>query len=157
MGRKKGSPFQGVDCENVYNDTDSFSAVYHSQITSPAFMALSDEAKVMLMICKDTRRFYMRRYGGTFPDAIRDDPLCFYMNRGLLRAYGRNNPNKNQRALQELVRYGFIRVVELGWNTRTKNIYRYSQRWKKLKEGETVKLEGKDLAFCTPRPKRADS
>ena len=156
MGRKKGSPFQDVDCENVYNSTDSFSPVYHSQITSPAYMALSDEAKVLLMICRDTRRFYMRREGGTYPDAIRDDPKMFYMNRALLKTYGRNNPNKNRRALQELVRYGFIRVVELGWTCRQKNVYRYTQRWKYLKEGETVKLEGKDLAFCTTRTKKAD-
>lgn len=162
MGKKSKNPFTEVDVEYTYRG-QNFSVMYHDQITSPAYMALSDSAKVMLQICKDTRRFYMKKEGGTYPNAIpyrkgenivTDDPTAFYMNRALLKLYGRSNPNRARADLQQLVRYGFITVLQLGCNTRTKNIYQYSNKWQGLKEGEQVELKGNDLAFCTYHPRK---
>ena len=157
--KKSRNPFAAVDVHKIY-DGVAFNQVYHEQIVSPAYMALTDSAKVLLQICKDTRRFYIKKEGGTYPNAIpykkggntiTDDPTAFYMNRALLRQYGRNNPNKARADLQQLVRYGFITVLQLGHNTRTKNIYQYSNKWQGLKAGEQVELKGNDLAFCTSR------
>ena len=157
MGRKKRAenPYSDFDVLNPYADK-SFFQMYHSQITSPAYMALSDGAKVLLLICKDVRRYSTAgRQGEFYPNAPRNDPKCFYLNRALLRMYGGgwSSPNKARRCLIELVQYGFIEVVELGTFTRTKNIYRFSGRWKKLGEGQTVELKGLDKTFCTIQKK----
>ena len=44
--------------------------------------------------------------------------------------------NNNGRAwrldLAALINYGFINLAESGWTTRTKNVYRFSDRWKKI-------------------------
>lgn len=151
---KSKNPFTKVDVEYTYHG-QNFHVMYHDMITSPAYMALSDSAKVMLQICRDTRRFYTAgKEGEHYPNAIDDDVLQFYMNRAVLKKYGRNNPNKAHRDLQELVKYGFIEVVTLGEKARMKNVYRYSNRWQKLKEGETAQLTSNEQYFCTYHPRK---
>ncbi len=156
MKRKKnGNPFRDVDCENPYRDT-AFTQTYHSQLMHPAYQTLSDGAKTLLMICKDCRRYSIAgKQGEFYPNAPKNDPLCFYMNRALLRMYGGgwSSPNKFRRCMTELIIHGFVTVVETGWTSRTKSIYRFSGAWMKLQEGETIDPVGASLQFIQGRKK----
>lgn len=155
MGRRKTkNPFADIDSTNTYSRHESFAPMYHSQLVSPAYMELSDSAKALLTVCKDVRRFSLSRtQGGSYPQAPKDDPLCFYMNRALVKQYGSGwtSPNKFMRAMRELVLHGFVEVVEIGSTTRTKNIYRFSTKWQKLKPDERITPEGADKIFLTPK------
>lgn len=70
------------------------------------------------------------------------DELTFNFNRGKWLnnpKFGKNNyklfksPNDFYKSRDELVRLGFIEVVESGRNTRTKAVYTFSDKWQRIK------------------------
>lgn len=156
MGRKKRgeNPYTRFDCLNEYVDK-SFFQTFHSQLQSPAYMDLTDGAKVLLMICKDCRRYSTAgRQGEFYPNAPRNDPTMFFLNRAVLKMYGWTSPNKFRERMKELILHGFVKCVEDGFFTRTKNVYQFSTEWKHLKAGETIQPEGVNASFLKGHEKR---
>ena len=153
--QKRENLYKQYDCLNPYSTDKSFFQTYHSQIASPAYMDLSDGAKVLLMICKDCRRFSTAgRDGEFFPNAPNNDPTRFYLNHAVLKMYGWSSPNKFRERMKELILHGFVQCLENGWTSRTKNVYQFSTAWKKLKAGETIEPKGANAAFLEKHKRR---
>ena len=156
--KKHGNLFEDIDCVNHYSRSDTFIHMFHSQMLHPSYMALSSGAKELLLILKDMRRFSLAgREGEYYPNAPKNDPICIYANRARLKLYGWNNPNRFRKCMTELILHGFIRVIELGSTTRTKNIYIFSSKWKDLKDGESIKPEGLNKLFIDGRSGKKDA
>ena len=67
-------------------------------------------------------------YGATLKDHP-SNHFCF--NWAMYKKTYKLGTNKNQfvKYRNELIKYGLIELVEYGGNTRTKNIYAYSDKW----------------------------
>ena len=141
MGRKKKSndPYKSIDGFN--GGDSSFTRFYYEMALSPTYQKLSDKAKVTLEMCKLCRKFHQGNY------AIGGDPLKFYFNRELQKRFGLGNPNKVRASMIELVKNGFIEVVECNWNRKCKNVYRYSTKWHLLDEGIEIELSDSSKTF----------
>ena len=142
MGRKKkwSDPFKSVDGAGGKNH--SFARLCETMAFSPTYQKLSDSAKVTLMCCKLCRKFHTRE-----DNIISNDPLKFYFNRELQRRFGLKNPNKCRKSMIELVEAGFIECCFLGWNTREKDIFRFSYKWQWTDRGQEWELSTTSQAF----------
>lgn len=143
MGRKKNNPYIGVDSDGTYKD--SFAPFYFSMVTSEPFMQLSDNAKALLIFCKACRRFHKSDFG------FDDDGLSFYFNREIQKRFGLGNPNRVYKGMRELVSGGFIEIRAVGWNTRTKNVYGFSNQWQRKAKGQDVVLSETSKQFLNGR------
>lgn len=129
----------GKRSKNIYLDIDTseykpaFYMTADDMLLSPAYMSLSDGAVRLLNLIKILRK-YSRK------DPPNGDELNFYCNKAVREMYGWKDPNKFYRCLAELIRWGFVEVVEIGKTTRTKNIYRYSSQWQRTIKGHDVIL-----------------
>lgn len=156
MSKKKNpNPFRFVDgagCNDV-----AFAPIHEAEARSPTYQKLSDSAKVTLMICKLCRQYHIGKDKNDKPRTINGDILCFYFNREIQRRYGLKNPNKVRKSLIELVSNGFIEVVESGWTTRTKSIYRFSSKWQQIDKGQEITFSPAEKAFLMGREKKRGS
>lgn len=99
--------------------------IYASMLNSDNWMKLSNNAKVLYM--------YMKlQYYGQNPKPIPTRQDTFYFNKSLyMEKYGLyKNGAQFTRDKNQLIQYGFIEEIENGHTTRTKNIYRFSDKWK---------------------------
>lgn len=69
-------------------------------------------------------------------------------NKNLIE-FTRGGPNGYEKLLNQrtfykyvnhLIELGFLKCVESGWTTKTKNIYGFSDKWKVYKKGETLEI-----------------
>lgn len=100
--------------------------LYASMLQSKAFKDLSPSAKVLYIYMK------LQLFG---QPAVDDDETIFYFNRALYmsvyKLYTKYEQFKRDRDL--LMQHGLIEEVENGKVTRTKNKYRFSDKWKQWK------------------------
>lgn len=126
MGRK--SKFKPQEFEKLGNSNLS-ATLYASMLQSQAYKSLSNNAKVLYQYMK------LQYYGAKPIEGQAQD--CFYFNKAMYindeehpNSYGLyKNGAQFQRDLKQLVKHGFIEIVECGKTTRTKNIYKFSAKW----------------------------
>ena len=96
--------------------------IYASMLEHPAFKGLSKNARLLYVYMK------LQLYG---QKAIAGkDETCFYFNTALIKKYGLySNMERFRSDRQQLIDAGFIEVDEAGFNTRTKAVYRFSDKW----------------------------
>ena len=116
--RKKYTPqpFESVGGNNLSSN------IYITMLQHPNFIALSNGAKVLYLHMK------AQYYGAK----IIDHPNThFYFNWALYSKTYKLGTNKAQfeKYRNELIKYGFIELVEYGGYSKTKNIYAYSDKW----------------------------
>lgn len=148
MSRKKhNNPFARVDGMNG----GAFCTLSDEQATSRAYMKLSDGAARLLMVCKLCRQYHT----GTDKDgrsrAIQGNILYFYLNRKLAERYGFTNPNRTRAEMIELVRLGFIDVIECNAHRRKKNVYAYCSKWQQY-NGQDIELSNAARTFIQGKP-----
>lgn len=128
--RKKKYRPKSFESTGASNDTSA--NIYDSMLTSAAFIGLKHRQKVLYMYCK--KQYYgTRKPKADYPDIekVQSDE-CFYMNLSLAVKYGLYTRNGNKELyadIKALVDAGFIEVVSSGKNTKTKSIYKFSDRW----------------------------
>ena len=132
MGRKK--KFKPNTWESVGENTLS-ATLYSTMLQSKAYKSLSNNAKVLYTYMK------LQLYGQkNVPDPDGLNRACFYFNKAMWlddkehpESYGLyKNGKQFKRDIDQLVKYGFIDVVEDNHTTRKKNIYSFSYRWKEV-------------------------
>lgn len=123
MSAKK-KRFKPYDC--MKNGESNLSAtLYVSMLESPAYKDLSSSAIRLY------NYMVLQLYG---QQAIDGDELTFFFNRGLYMRYELyKNWSQFARDRKQLIEHGFIEEIENGHNTRTKNKYRFSDKWKNWK------------------------
>lgn len=132
MGKRK-KPYQPKPFESDGRAGDTSANIYVSMLVSPAWKGLSNGAKLLYVYCK--AQYYaekekpLPRYETlTESERVR----CFTMPKEkwatLYELYG--SPNTFLRDMEQLLKGGFIELVENGKTTRTKNVYMLSERWR---------------------------
>lgn len=103
--------------------------LYAEMLQSPAWYQLSNNAKVLYSYMK------LQLYGQKDKPQERQD--CFVFNKAMYtKTYPLfKNGEQFNKHCHELIQYGFIEEVENGHTTRTKNIYRYSDKWQSWEAG----------------------
>ena len=100
--------------------------IYASMMQSEAWSNLTNNARVLYLYMK------LQYYGQkTIPDREQE---CFYFNKALVTKTYQLYTNVNQfyKDKKMLIDNGFIETVENGRNTRTKNVYRFSSKWRDI-------------------------
>lgn len=131
---KNGESFEGSQGKNT---PDVFSRIYQSMLESDAFMDLTHKQQVLYLFCK--LQFYGKRKPERdypeYPELKGEDK--FYFNWALVsdkyRLYPKSSNKNFSVDMHELIDHGFIELIACGKATRTKNIYKYSDRWKSWK------------------------
>ena len=121
MGRRK-TKYVPKSWESVGGNMLSAN-IYVTMLQSKAWMQLSKNAQVLYLYMK------AQYYGAkNLPEHPSTD---FVFNWALASKTYKLYTNAEQfkKDKDMLIEYGFIDLVENGKNTRTKNIYRYSDRW----------------------------
>lgn len=125
MGRRKKEeyirkPFETRIPGRPSETHEKYVALCFTLLSSPAWCQISNGARNLYT-------FMRLQYDGT-----KD---IFNFNRGLW--YQTYHLYKNQAQFykdrQQLVDFGFIEILESGKNTRTKAVYRFSDRWQKIR------------------------
>lgn len=138
MAKKTKNPFAYVD---GLENGKAYALLSMRQAKSKAYIDLSSTAKAVLMAMKLQRQYYTgtdRKTGEK--RAINGNVLEFTFARHEQRLYGYMNPNAVHKAIQELVRNGFVDVVENNGHRKTANVFRFSSAWRLLDEGKEIPL-----------------
>jgi hypothetical protein len=126
-GKKK--TYQKKNYESDCSSSDTSANIYHSMLMSEAWNKLSSKQRVLYLVCKDRLYAQKTKYS---PDP--NDQTKFYLNRALwLKDYELYPPSNEAgfyKDMGALIEYGFIKCIESGATSRTKNIYQYSDKWK---------------------------
>ena len=121
MARKRTYTPRPFECA----DNNRTSAViYASMINSKSWRSLSKNARLLYVYMK------LQLYG---QKSIKDHPESDFIFTWAMgsKTYGLyNNPTQFRKDIEQLTRGGFIEIVEKGKNTRTPNIYRFSDKWR---------------------------
>lgn len=130
---KRKPRYQRKGFESIVSDTSDTSAnIYLSMLVHPNFLALNPKQKTLYLYCKAQ---YYGQSGKKSADAT--DQTKFYFNRELwqneYKLYNKGNERAFYKDIQALIDYGFIRKIESGKCTRTKNIYQLSSEWQQIK------------------------
>ena len=108
---------------NEYNNVLSAN-IYLDMLTSPAWIDTPKNARLLYIYAK------AQFWGVKEHPQNRQD--YFYLNKSLVvdiyKLY--TNTSQFRKDINELIKHGFIELVENGKFTRTKNIYKYSDKWK---------------------------
>lgn len=150
---KYRDPFEQVDS---MGHGVPFARLSDKQALSPTYQHLSNGAKNVLAICKLCRQYHTGYDQNGNTRILKNNPLNFYFNRKIQQRYGLKNPNTTRQYLVELVKAGFLDVVENGSNTRTKNIYRFSFNYLYHDQTPPVQVELSEAAqtFIAGKPKQ---
>lgn len=96
-----------------------------SMLKSPAWMSLKPRAKVLYLYMK------AQYYGVKEKNKPEQNPLYFVFNQAMWKTtyklYTNNKSFYEDR--DQLIEKGFIEIIETGKLTRTKNIYKFSDKW----------------------------
>ena len=123
---RRNKPYEKQTFESNCQHSDTSANIYESMLLSAAWFDLKASAQVLYLACKS--QYYSEKH-----KPISDDKLCFTMNQGKwadkYKLYRKENAKAFYRDMASLIEHGFIDCVESGANTRTKSIYRFSDRW----------------------------
>ena len=145
--KKYDNPYSSVD---GIEKNKPYALISNRQASSPAFMELSGDAVKLLVSLKLSRKYYTGKDKSGVSRAINGDCLCFYWNRELARRNGYRNPNKTLCAMRELVKNGFVEVIENNGHRKKKNVYRFSWRWQQKERGKDLILSDASKLFVDP-------
>ena len=133
MGKKKKERYIPKAFESDGNKSDVSANLYMSMLTSVAWKELSKGAKVLYLYCK--AQYYAEKTK-PLPKcetlSEKEKALCFTMNVSKWKTlYGiyKDNGVQFKKDMDQLLKYGFVDLVECGKTTRTKSIYKFSDRW----------------------------
>lgn len=124
MSRRK-KPYEKKPFESIGNPSDTSANLYMSMLMSEAWKSLTPQQMVLYLYCKGQYYGEKRKPEG--------NNEYFTMNKSKWCAYGlydENNGKGFRRDMEQLIEKGFVACVECGAVTRTKTIYRFSDKWK---------------------------
>lgn len=148
MAKKKFSP---NSWETVGDNTLS-ATLYATMLQSDAFKELSANAKVLYVYMKLQLYGQQGKRKVVDPDGKGRD--CFYFNKAMWindKAHPNSyalykNGSQFARDKKQLIDFGFIEEVQSNWNTREKNIYCFSYKWKEYTPVKDEKKTACDIA-----------
>lgn len=131
---KKKNKYIPKPFESTGERSDTSANIYMSMLEHPSFKALSTGAKVLYLYCK------AQYYGEKSKPCPKYETLtenerqqCFTMNKRkwarLYEIYGSDHTFR--RDMDQLIKAGFVDIVENGKSSRTKSIYMLSDRWRR--------------------------
>lgn len=147
--QKYSNPFSHVD---GWERNKPYAIISERQASSPHYKELSGDAVKLFEHLKLSRKYYTGTDKTGTSRAINGDCLCFYWNRELAERNGFKNPNKTLRAMRELVRNGFIEVIENNGNRRKKSVFRFSWQWQK----NEIELSDASRTYLEPNKSRQE-
>lgn len=128
---KRGKPYLKKSFESSGASSDTSANIYCSMINSAAWLDLTASQKVLYVTCK--AQYYAEK-----KKPIQDDNTTFTMNKSKwsekYQLYTANNQRGFQRDISALISHGFISCVKNGATTRSKSIYRFSDKWQHFNE-----------------------
>lgn len=149
---KNENPFTWVD---GIEKKKPFMIISEKQAQSYAFISLSGDAVKLLVQLKICRKYYRGTEKNGISRAINGDPLCFYWNRELAERHGFNNPNKTLKSMRELVRYGFVDVLENNAHRHKKSLFRFDWKWQKIEQDADIELSDAAKTYLEPNRSKA--
>lgn len=125
---------KGFESTGISSDTSA--NIYMSMLMSENWQKLTKNQQILYVYCK--AQYYAEKRKPKPQIAQLNDEelvLCFTMNKSkwcsLYHIYKDGNQNGFIKDMKALIDYGFIELVENGKNTRTKSIYKLSNKWNK--------------------------
>ena len=118
--------------ESTGSSKDTSANIYESMLTHPAFLALTKNQRFLYVCCK--AQYYGKRKPGRDHPEVKDlqSDNHFYFSRydaikyGITKGKGNTEFYKDLKALEDR---GFIDKVVSGKATKSKSIFRFSDRW----------------------------
>lgn len=113
--------------------SDTSARIFESMLVSKSFKTLTEKQKVLYLYIK------AQLYGKRKPSAdFKDEGLyqsddCFYFSLKMAKQYGLYTDKTHgnfYRDMKELINHGLIEKISSGRNSKTKSVYRYSDKWK---------------------------
>ena len=126
MARKNGRKYIPKLYESKKQNGDVSANIYASMMQSQAWQKLTANAMRLYLYMK------LQLYGQkSLPDCGEE---CFYFNKAMWHDTYHIYTNQAQfyKDRDMLVSNGFIEIVERGQNTRTRAIYKFSDKWQKV-------------------------
>lgn len=135
MSRKKSSYIPKAFESSSNSKSDIFASIYLSMIQSENWKKLTKNQQLLYVYCK------FQYYGEkncpkpmimNFTES--EQRLCFTMNKSkwhkAYNLYGEGNQASFYKDMNALIENGFIEIVEQGRTSRTRNIYKFSSKWR---------------------------
>lgn len=135
MAKQKYKP-KAFESTGISSDTSA--NIYMSMLLSCAWNNLTKNQQILYLYCK-AQYYAEKRKPKTMVIELKEDKrnLCFTMNKakwcstyGLYKNGGQGRFKKD---MQALINNGFIKEIENGKTSRTKNIYQFSSEWQNKK------------------------
>lgn len=145
MARKK-TKYQKKSFESDGRSDDVSANLYLSMLTNEKWLALSKSQQVLYLYCK-LQHYSEKRKPQTFDNSLstQEQSVCFTMNRqkwlNEYHLYGAGGADCFTRDMKTLINNGFIEIVENGKITRTKSIYKFSDKWHTLPNTESIPVK----------------
>ncbi len=127
----KGKTF--VD-KNGTKRTDTFATIYESMLQSKAYKKLTKNQRLLYVYCK-AQIIGKRKPKQDFKEFdLYQEEECFYLHLQAVIDYGLYKQGGNTQFLNDmkaLEKYGFIKKVASGQNSKSKNVYKLIDDWQK--------------------------
>lgn len=161
MGRRSKAPIpKSFESDKPFEKSnDTFASIFRSMILSKAWQSLKPRQRDLYVHCKSEyigkSKDDLRQFKAFFEQehiTIEQQKLFFTMNWGKVKKGASlynlySNPNQFAEDINALIEKGFIDCVLPGADTRRKNLYRFSDRWRKFgEEGYKVPPEYKTIS-----------
>lgn len=136
-GNRRGRKYTPKSFESTGVSNDVSANIYESMAQSDAWRDLKPRERQLYVYCK-LQYYGKRKPSKDFPniDAFNSD-LCFYLNLAAVVNYGiykRSGNKEFYKDIHTLVEHGFIEIISNGKYTKTKSIYKYSDKWQSWKK-----------------------
>lgn len=132
---KRSKPYVPKTFESTGCSGDTSANIYMSMLMSNAWNNLSKNARVLYLYCK--AQYYAEKRKPTTQTSNlqvqQSDRTYFTMNKSkwceLYGLYKEGNARNFTKDMKELIDNGFVELVENGRLTRTKSVYKLSDKW----------------------------
>lgn len=133
---KKKNKYIPKSFESIGNSNDTSANIYMSMLLSDSWTNLTKNQQILYVYCKAQYYAEKRKPKPQIIELSEEElNLCFTMNKAkwckLYKIYANGGQERFKKDMQCLIDNGFIDLIESGKNTRTKNIYKFSNRWHK--------------------------
>ena len=151
MGNNK--KYKKKPFESNGSGSDTSANIYESMMLSNAWFELSSNQKVLYGACKS--QYYSEK---RHPDSINTQ---FFMNQfkwmHKYKLYKTGNQGGFYRDIEVLIKKGFIACAKSGALSRTKNVYRFSDKWQIYgEEAFSINCNEMTLAMIRKRNKNKE-
>ena len=122
--------------ESLGQKNDTSANIYMSMLMNKNWQNLTKNQQLLYLYCKAQYYAEKKKTIKLQLAEISEEELskCFTMNKSkwcsLYHLYNDGNQNGFIKDMRALIENGFIDIVENGKVTRTKNIYKFSDRWR---------------------------